>query len=87
MIKETIERRIVVKYNYDYSKLRGRIKEYYNTQEAFAKSINLSATSLNNKLNNKIPFTQEEIYDAITNLKIEALEIQDIFFTKIVEKN
>ena len=76
-----------MRYSYDYNKLRGRIKEYYNTQEAFAKSINLSATSLNNKLNNKIPFTQEEIYDAIINLKIEALEIQDIFFTKTVEKN
>lgn len=72
---------------YNYNKLKGRIKEYYGTQEAFAESIKLSATSVNNKLNNRVPFTQEEIYESIVNLKIQPFEIQEIFFTKQVEKN
>ena len=72
---------------YNYNKLKGRIKEYYGTQEAFADSIKLSATSVNNKLNNKVPFTQEEIYKSIIKLKIQPIEIQEIFFTKEVEKN
>lgn len=76
-----------MKYNYDYNKLKGRIKEYYGTQENFAKSINLSTASLNYKLTNKVPFTQEEIYNSIKNLHIETNEIQEIFFTKLVEKN
>lgn len=70
---------------YNYNKLKGRIKEFFGTQELFAESIGLSATSINNKLNNKTPWTQEEIYLSITRLHIEPIEIQEIFFTKIVE--
>lgn len=72
---------------YNYNKLKGRIKEFFGTQENFAESINLSATSVNNKLNNRVPFTQEEIYDSIIKLHILPGEIQGIFFTKEVEKN
>lgn len=74
-----------MKIKYDYNKLKGRIKEYFDTQEKFGKEIGLSATSIYNKLNNKVPFTQDEIFNSILLLKISQNEIQEIFFTQIVE--
>jgi len=74
-----------VKYNYD--KLKGRIKEYFGTQDDFARSINLSAVSVNMKLNNKTRWTQDEIMLSIDRLNIKREELVDIFFTKEVEKN
>ena len=69
---------------YNYNKLKGRIKEFFGTQEKFAEAMNLSATSINNKLNNKTPWTQDEIFLSITKLQIQPIEIQEVFFTKIV---
>lgn len=66
---------------FDYSKLKVRIRRYYGSQEEFSKSLNLSATSLNYKLNNKRCFTQEEIYTMIERLDIKKLEIKEYFFT------
>lgn len=75
------------KVKYDYSKLRGRIKEYFDTQENFANSLNLSATSINNKLNEKRNenFTQDEIFYSIQRLNIKPEELIDIFFKEKVE--
>lgn len=67
--------------NYNYSKLRGRILEYYGKQSDFAKSLNLSNVSLNKKLNNKVRFTQDEIRIMIERLDIKKVEIKDYFFT------
>ena len=77
------------KIRYDYSKLRGRIKEYFDTQENFADSLDLSATAINNKLNEKRSenFTQDEIFYAIQRLNIQPNELIDIFFKEKVEKN
>lgn len=38
---------------YNYDKLKGRIKEIFDTQENFANAINISSASVNYKLNNK----------------------------------
>ena len=38
--------------NYDYRKLRGRIKEKFGTQSEFSKKLGLSEVSVSNKLNN-----------------------------------
>lgn len=73
--------------NYDYSKLNGKIKEVCDTQDIFAKKMGISTTSVNNKLNNKTPFTQNEIDMAIQILNIKPEEIQAYFFTQKVEKN
>lgn len=75
------------KIKYDYSKLKGRIKEYFDTQENFANSLNLSATSINNKLNEKRSenFTQDEIFYSIQRLNIKPDELIDIFFKEKVE--
>lgn len=65
---------------FNYSKLKGRIKEVYNTQENFANAIGLSLTSVSNKLNNKIQWTQKEIDNACAALKIDDCEISSYFF-------
>lgn len=73
---------------YDYSKLKGRIKEYYGTQKNFADSLGISEASVNYKLNNKCKWDQDEIYLVINRLNITSLsEFIEIFFTEKVEKN
>ncbi|MBQ7030795.1 MAG: DUF739 family protein [Bacilli bacterium] len=75
------------KIKYDYNKLKGRIREYYGTQENFAASINISTTSLNNKLNDKKKnnFTQDEIFYSILRLNIQPYEVAEIFFKEKVQ--
>ena len=46
---------------FDYSKLLGRIKEKFGTQDNLAAKTTISATSLNYKLNNKVEWKQKEI--------------------------
>lgn len=67
---------------YNYDKLKGRVKEIFDTQENFANAINISTTSLNYKLNNKKKWTQNEIYNSILVLQIPNNEIINYFFTK-----
>ena len=72
--------------NYNYNKLRGRIVEFYGKQSNFAKSLGLSTVSLNKKLNNRVKFTQDEIYKIIEKLNINVIEVYDYFFTLKVDK-
>lgn len=71
--------------SFNYSKLRGKIKEVFNTQAAFAKEMGMSTTSLSEKLNNKVEFTQKEIERAIELLHIPPEEITLYFFTPQVQ--
>ena len=66
---------------FDYSKLKGKIREVFNTQSAFAEAMGMSTTSLSAKLNNKIVFSQNEIENAVKLLKIKKEEIPAYFFT------
>jgi hypothetical protein len=66
---------------FNYSKLKGRIKEVYDTQENFANAIGLSLVSVSNKLNNKTQWTQKEINNACAALKIDDCEVSSYFFT------
>lgn len=68
--------------NYNYGKLRGRIREVFGTQSAFAKAMGMSTTSLSTKLNNKIEFGQSEMDKATDLLKINKEEIAKYFFNK-----
>lgn len=72
---------------YDYSKLRGKIKEVFCTQKEFALAIGISDVSISNKLNNISDWRQEEIEKCIECLKISYSEIHTYFFTKKVENN
>ena len=77
----------VVSGPYDYRKLRGRIKEKYGTQSAFARDMGLSDVSVSNKLNNNVEWGQEEIEMSIILLDIEYTDIHSYFFTHKVENN
>jgi len=73
-------------YSFNYNKLKGRIREIFNTQSAFAEAMGMSTTSLSAKLNNKIEFSQKEIDKASDLLKIKKEEIPIYFFTPEVQE-
>ena len=70
---------------FDYSKLRGRIKEKFGTQAAFAAAMEMSGVSLSDKLNNKVQWNQKEIDKGSDLLEIQKEEIPDYFFTTKVK--
>lgn len=70
---------------YDYSKLKGQIVYVCGSQGVFAEKMNITKTTLSNKLNNKVTFTQDEIAKAVEVLSISPKEIDTYFFTPIVE--
>ena len=65
---------------FDYSKLLGKIKELYGTQERFANRMGISMVTLSNKINNKSEFTQNQITMACELLEIPSTMISDYFF-------
>ncbi len=65
---------------YDYSKLLGIMKEQNITQETLAKSIGVSETTLNKKLNNNSQFKQDEMIAILNILGINISCISSIFF-------
>lgn len=67
---------------YDFQRLKGKIKEYYSNQDLFAKELGISGTALNNKLNNKTKFSFDEVLIITEKLKINPKEIYSIFFTR-----
>lgn len=68
----------------NYAKLRGRIREIFGTQEAFAKAIGLSKSGVSMRLNGKVNWTAEEIERAKEALDFSAEEIGTYFFTRKV---
>jgi len=68
---------------YDYAKLRGRIKECYNTQQNFSNIIGIGRVPLSMRLNGRLQFTQTEIEKIITALDLELSDIPEYFFHRI----
>lgn len=66
---------------FDYSKLKGKIKEVYNTQDKFALALGIGRVSLSQRLNNYLDFSQAEIYRSCEVLGIEESKIPEYFFT------
>lgn len=66
--------------SYEYSKLKGRIKEVFGTQEAFAAAMGMSSAVLSARLNNVNNFSQAEIDLACKLLHIPDGEIRSYFF-------
>lgn len=81
-----MENELEEKVVYDYSKLRGKIKEYFDTIDNFAEKMHLSSTAVINKLCNRSPFKQPEITLACSLLDIAEEEIHIYFFTLKVDK-
>lgn len=71
---------------FDYSRLKGRIKEKFGTQVAFAKALGISNASLSSKLNNIVGFTQSEITKTCELLEIPSEYISVYFFTPQVKQ-
>ncbi len=65
-----------------YNKLRGKIREVFGTQEAFAEAIGLSKSGLSMRLNGKVKWTADEIENAKNALGFEAAEIGAYFFSE-----
>ena len=65
---------------FNYSKLKGRIKEKYGTQENFAKAIGKAQTTTSFKINGKRLWNQDEIVKAIELLDLSKDDIVEYFF-------
>lgn len=70
----------------NYDKLRGKIREVFHTQEAFAEALGISKTSLSKKLNGSVSFTQDEMNKACELLDIPKEFIPVYFFTPKVKQ-
>jgi len=73
-------------YNFDYSKLLGKIKERYGTQNKFAEAMGIGRTALSCKINNKAQFSQTEIKEARFLLGLKENDILEYFFNEKVHK-
>lgn len=58
----------------NYAKLRGKIREVYGTQEAFAEAIGMNTVSLSQRLNGKLEWKISEIAKACEVLGIPLSE-------------
>ena len=70
---------------FDYSKLRGLIKERSMTLTDYASSIGISMTTLYERLTNKTPFSQSEIVKTKQLFDLSPEQVDIIFFTVISE--
>ena len=66
--------------DFNYSRLRGKIKEVYGTETAFAKAMGISRTTVSAKLNQSVDFTHSEMFRAAKLLGIEKENVGDYFF-------
>ena len=71
---------------FDYKMLKLKIKEVYDTQEAFAEAMDMSKTSLNQRLNGKVEWTSPLIAKACDLLNIDLSEAHTYFFVTKVQK-
>lgn len=72
---------------FDYSKLKGRIKEVYDKYENLVPKISMSEATLSRKLNGKSYFDSQEILELSEALGIPDEE-RDLYFFKVkVRKN
>lgn len=62
-----------------YAKLRGKIKEVFGTQKAFADAMNMDSVTMSHRLNNKIEWKTSEIFKACNLLAIPLSENADYF--------
>lgn len=73
------------KREFEYAKLRGKIKEVFGTEKSFAEKLGTTSTTISLILNNKAEFTQSAIIKSAEELGIEPEQISDYFFTTKVK--
>lgn len=64
----------------NYAKLRGKIREVFGSQEAFAGAMGMDRSTLSLKLNGKSDWTRLEIERACPLLHISIMEVPAYFF-------
>lgn len=72
---------------FDYSRLRGKIREVFGTEAAFAKELGIGRVSLSQRLNNALEFSSAEILKACALLGVSSSEIPLYFFAEKVQKH
>lgn len=78
--KEMKQKHMSGRTEFDYSRLRGRIKEKCDTQDAFAERLGIGRVSLSQRLNNQLDFSQDEMFKTCDILDIDRAEIPAYFF-------
>lgn len=66
---------------FDYSKLYGKIKEVFGTQEAFAEAMEMSRTAINARLKQTVEWKSPEIVKACELLGIPLADSHEYFFS------
>lgn len=69
---------------YDFSKLKGRIIEVFGTRKDFGKAMKWSNVTITSRVNGASQWRQDEIDKAVELLHIDAAEIGEYFFRKVV---
>ena len=77
----------MMNYAYDYSKLRGKIKEVVGTEQEFAQRLGICRSSLYMRLQNKLDFSRDEMIRACDLLLIDYSEMATYFFAQKVRKS
>lgn len=72
---------------FDYSKLRGRIRERYGTESNFADALGIGRVSLSKRLNNMLDFSRIEMLRSCDLLDITSQEMPSYFFTKEAQQH
>lgn len=70
-----------------YAKLKGKIKEVFGTNAAFADAMGKDLSTISAKLNNKAPWKREEIEKACQLLNIPIEQVHLYFFAAKVGKS
>ena len=71
---------------FDYSKLRGRIRDKLVTQDKFAEKLEMGRDTLSSRLNNLTEFSQDEMVKSCHLLDFTIEEIAQYFFCTKVQK-
>lgn len=70
-----------MKLEFDYSRLKRRIKERFGSFAKLAGELGVTQKTLSQKLNNKSFFTQKEITKILFLLDVELIWAKEYFFT------
>lgn len=71
---------------YDFSRLRGRIREKFGSESAFSESVGFSRTTLSAKLNGKVDWDCSDVVRACDLLDVPISQAHEYFFVEKIEK-
>lgn len=70
-----------------YNKLRGKIREVFGTQEAFAEALGMNTVSLSHRLNGKLEWKTSDMVKTCELLDIPLSDAAEYFFTRKVKNS